>query len=112
MAHPVFFFLWFAPSAKGGIAALGVSVTEELARGCSSALAFIERHLAVDDDSLVPLGPLDPAPLAAREVVSDLPDPVRVDVQLVQIVHHYVSRRPLAQHAAIAEACSLSRQSR
>src|SRR5712692_11798051 len=89
---------------------LGVSVTQKLTWGCPSAFAFIERHLAVDNDGLVPLGPLDPAPLAAREVVGDLADPLGVDGQPVKVVHDHVGSRAFAQHPAVAEACGLSWQ--
>src|SRR5216684_4716063 len=87
---------------------LGVSVTQKLTWGCPSAFAFIERHLAVDDDGLVPFGSLDPAPLAAWEVMGDFADPLGVDSQTVQVIHNHIGSCALTQHAPIAEACGLS----
>src|SRR5262245_31089948 len=105
----------FPPLQKGGIeggsALLAPSVAEEFARGGTSAFAFVERHLAINDDSLVPLGPLNPTPLAAREVVGDLADPVRFDAQPVQVVYDHVGRCAFTQYAAVAKACGLGRQS-
>ena len=59
---------------------------------------------------MITFRPLYPTPFAAWEVVSDLADPIRLDVQVLQIVDHHVGGESLAQHAAIAETCSMGGQ--
>src|SRR4051794_34746937 len=58
----------------------------------AGALAGLERHLTVDDDLVVALCPLHPAPLAARQVVLGLADPRRIDGQLLEVVDQHVGR--------------------
>src|SRR6266571_7099863 len=102
-----------APEERGRVAGRGFlppSVPEELARGCPRAFAVCKRHHAIDDDGLIALGSLDPAPLAAWEVIGDLTDPLGLDGQLVQTVHHHVGGCTFAQHTAVAEAGGLSWQ--
>jgi hypothetical protein len=53
---------------------------------------------------------LDAAPFSTREIIGNLANPVRLDVERIEIVHYYVSRCAYAQYAAVAEAGSLGRQ--
>ena len=47
---------------------------------------------------------LDSSPFAARKVVDNLADPLRLNPQTVEVVHYDVGGRTFAQHAAVTEA--------
>src|SRR3977135_285044 len=68
------------------------------------AFPFGEGLLTVDDDRTITVRALHPAPFATREVMRDLTDPVRIDIQALQVVNDDVSMRTFAQRAAILEA--------
>src|SRR5690348_6755459 len=91
---------------------LSLTVTQQPTRSCAGAFSVLERDLTVDDDLLVPLGPLDAAPFAARQVVRDIADPTRVDVQLLHVVHEDVGGGAFAEGAAVAEPRGVGRQRR
>ena len=74
----------------------GVPMPEELARGCSRAYSILKRHLAIDHDGVIALGPLDSTPLVSGKVVGDFAYPVGVDIELIQIIHNHVGGGPFA----------------
>src|SRR4051794_6080819 len=90
-------------SDVGSTACTAATVTQELAGRGARALALVEGDLAVDEDRLVALGPLHPAPLATGQVVGDLADPLGLHVELFHVVDDDVGRRAFAQHATVAE---------
>src|SRR5580658_4426037 len=84
-------------------------VAQETPRKRAGAAALIPGLLAVDDDRLVAARMLHAPPFAAREIVHDLADPVGLDAEPLEVVHHHVGREAFAQRAAIAEARRMRR---
>src|SRR5258706_16124041 len=86
-------------------AVLRRSVSQELPRRRAGALALLERDLAVHQRPVIARGPLDPAPLAARDVVHDLGvPPIRQALQTRQVVDDHVRGPADRERAAVAEA--------
>src|SRR5271163_486950 len=88
----------------------GVAVAQELARRRPGAIALAEGLGPVNDNRAVTLGALYPAPFAARQIMYDFTDPLRLDAEAVEVVHHDIRRRAFTQHATIAEARRMCRQ--
>src|SRR5579862_1971531 len=82
---------------------LAATVAQELAGRGAGALTVFEGDLTVDHDGLVPVGLLHPSPLAAREVIDDLADPMRPHVETLELVDDDVRRSALAENAAVTE---------
>ena len=59
---------------------------------------------------MIALGALNPAPFIPWEIMHDLADPIRLNVQLVQVIDHHIGRRALAQHTPVTETGRMSRQ--
>src|SRR5438105_3254758 len=74
---------------------LRVAVAEKLAWRRARALVFRERLYPVHDDRAIALRALHPAPFTARQVMRHFADPVRFDVEALEVVHDDVSRRTL-----------------
>jgi len=89
---------------------LRVAVAEQLAWGCARALVFRERLNAINNDRAIALCPLHSAPFAARQVMRHFADPIRLNVEVLQVVHYNVRCRTLAQDTAIAEASRVRRE--
>src|SRR5882757_8381207 len=86
-----------------------LAVPQQSAGRCLGALAVLERDLAVDDRVAVALGPLDAAPVAAREVVGHLVGQQR---EVLVVVDDDVGRRALDELSPILEPRAVGRQRR
>ena len=58
-------------------------VTEEFAWCRTGALAIVEGFDTINDDRVIALRTLHPAPFAARKIVGDFASPVRLDTKPV-----------------------------
>src|SRR5713226_7649856 len=79
-------------------------MAQQLAWGRARALVFRESLDSIHDDRSIALRALHPAPFAARQVMRHFADPIRLDVESLEVVYNDVGRRALAQDAAVAEA--------
>src|ERR1700722_14040065 len=83
---------------------LPAAAAQQSAGRRSGAYTVVPRHLAVDDDRAVAARMLHATPFAARKVVRDIADPIRLDPEPSEIVDDDVCRQPFAQNVAVAEA--------
>src|SRR5262245_38013542 len=95
----------------GSTAVIGspLAVTQQPAGRCLGALSVLEGDLAVDDRVAVALGLLDPAPVAAGEVVGHLVGQQR---EVLVVVDDHVGRRALDELAPVLEPGAVGGQRR
>src|SRR6266851_7248541 len=67
---------------------VGVAVAQQFARRRPGAIAFAEGLDTVHDNRAIALRTLHATPFAARQIVHDLADPVRLDAKTVEVVDH------------------------
>src|SRR6202022_1232063 len=85
----------------------GNTITQQLARMGSGAVAVLEGHLAVDHDPTIAFRLLYSPPIVRRDVAHDLPG---LDVELVEIVNEDVRGEPFTQATAVLESCCICRE--
>src|ERR1700722_1956260 len=85
-------------------------MTQQLAWRGPSALTIFEGCFSIDHDRAITFSALDAPPFAAGEIVNDFSDPVRGNLQLVQIVNDDIRCSSLAENSTISKARGKGRQ--